>query len=348
MGKKSLMTNKADSQKDKILGTPKELSKGQINRKRAIKAMIYAVAIIVCYIILSYFYENVFNRSWKSFVIPAGVNVMLAVSLNITTGFLGELSLGHAGFMAIGAYAGAIFTTSNGNMNELLSLFIALILGGVLAAVASILIGMPVLRLRGDYLAIVTLAFNEIIRSVINSTKALGGAAGIKKIPTYSNYTIVYALSVITILLAMNLKKSRHGRAIIAIRENYIAAEAMGVPVTRYKILAFTVAAFFAGIAGVLYAHNARVITPPDFDYNRSIDILVYVVLGGMGSVKGSVISAIILTILPELLRGVGDFRKISYALALIIIMIINAGGVRDRFVEFYRAKRTKAQKGGN
>lgn len=311
-------------------------------RNRIITAVIYAVIIITVYLVISYVYENMLNRQYKAIVIPLGVNIILAVSLNITTGFLGELSLGHAGFMAIGAYAGALFTTNNSDMNELLALLISLVIGGVLAAVAGMLIGMPVLRLRGDYLAIVTLAFNEIIRSVINATSALGGPAGIKKIPTYSNYTIVYAFVIITILLSMNLKKSRHGRAIYAIKENYIAAEAMGVPVTRYKILAFTIAAFFAGIAGVLYAHYARIITPPDFDYNRSIDILVFVVLGGMGSIKGSVIAASVLTLLPEVLRGVGDFRKITYAIALIVIMIANSGEFKDKIKNLRSSKTLK------
>ena len=312
--------------------------------KRIITAVIYTAIIIAVYLILAYVYNDVLNRHYKAVIIPMGINIILAVSLNITTGFLGELSLGHAGFMAIGAYAGALFTTSNRGMNELLALSISLVIGGILAAAAGMLIGMPVLRLRGDYLAIVTLAFNEIIRSVINATKALGGPAGIKKIPTYSNYTIVYAFVIITILLAMNLKKSRHGRAIYSIKENYIAAEAMGVPVTRYKILAFTIAAFFAGIAGVLYAHYARIIEPDNFDYNRSIDILVFVVLGGMGSIKGSVISAIILSLLPEVLRSVGDFRKITYAVALIVIMIVNSSDIKNKLQNLRSSKMKKGE----
>jgi branched-chain amino acid transport system permease protein len=273
----------------------------------------------------------VLNRQYTAVVIPVGINIILAVSLNITTGFLGELSLGHAGFMAIGAYAGAFITTMNPEMNGVLSMGIAMVCGGVIAAIFGVLIGMPVLRLRGDYLAIVTLAFGEIIRSVINSMDVLGGPAGIRKIPTYSNYTLVYVIVVVTILVAMHFKKSRHGRAIYAIKENYVAAEAMGIPVTKFKIMAFTMAAFFAGIAGVLHAHNARIIQPSYFDYNKSIDILVFVVLGGMGSIKGTVIATIILTVLPEMLRKVGEFRNLSYALALIIIMIANSSNLRDK-----------------
>lgn len=303
-----------------------------INWKNILMVAAYVVCVVAVYLVLSKLIDDkILNRKYTALVIPVGINIILAVSLNITTGFLGELSLGHAGFMAIGAYTGAMITTTNPDMNSALAIGIAMICGGVLAAVFGVLIGIPVLRLRGDYLAIVTLAFGEIIRSIINSMKVLGGPAGIKKIPHYSDYTIVYVVVIITIFAAMHLKKSRHGRAIYAIKENYIAAEAMGIAVTKFKILAFTIAAFFAGIAGVLYAHNYRTILPTDFDYNRSIDILVFVVLGGMGSIKGSVIAAIILTILPEYLRNYDEFRKISYALALIVIMIANSSDLRGK-----------------
>lgn len=332
--------------------TGKSIAKTQKKQSDILKNVLmvaaYAVFIVAIYMFLSYLIENkVLNRQYTALVIPVGINIILAVSLNITTGFLGELSLGHAGFMAIGAYAGALITTSNPNMDSILAMVIAMAAGGIIAAVFGILIGMPVLRLRGDYLAIVTLAFGEIIRSIINSMEVLGGPAGIKKIPTHSNYTLVYAFIVITILVAMHLKKSRHGRAIFAIRENYIAAEAMGIPVTKFKILAFSIAAFFAGIAGVLYAHNARIIQPTYFDYNLSIDILVFVVLGGMGSIKGSVIAAIILTVLPEYLRSFGNFRMITYALALIIIMIVNSSNLREKLKGLVPKTNVK-QKGEN
>lgn len=317
--------------------------------KNILIVVAYVVSIIAAYLLLSYLIENkVLNRQYTALVIPVGINIILAVSLNITTGFLGELSLGHAGFMAIGAYTGAFITTSNPNMNPVLAIAIALVAGGIMAAIFGVLIGMPVLRLRGDYLAIVTLAFGEIIRSVINSMTFLGGPAGIKRIPKLSTYQLVFVFVVITIIVSMHLKKSRHGRAIYAIRENYIAAEAMGVPVTKFKILAFTIAAFFAGIAGVLYAHNARIIQPTYFDYNLSINILVFVVLGGMGSIKGSVIAAIILTVLPEALRNFGDFRMITYALALIIIMIVNSSNLREKLKTFVPKANVAKQKGEN
>lgn len=313
-----------------------------------LKVLISIVAAVLIYLLIVILVEKkILNRQYSSMIVLVGMNVILAVSLNITTGFLGELSLGHAGFMAIGAYTSALITTTADHLPGWIAMLLALVAGGALAALFGILIGMPVLRLRGDYLAIVTLAFNQIICSIINALPFTGGPAGIKKIPVYTNYTNVYLLVLFTILVAANLKKSRHGRAIIAIRENYIAAEATGIPVTKFKIMAFTIAAFFAGIAGVLYAQNYRIIKPDSFDYNKSIDILVYVVLGGMGSIKGSVIAAIVLTLLPEILRPVGDFRKITYAAALIVIMIVNAGDIREKLAKLLPDKK-QAKKGEN
>ncbi|MDD5935693.1 MAG: branched-chain amino acid ABC transporter permease [Clostridiales bacterium] len=320
-----------------------EKNNKKLSNKTWLKPLCYALAIILCYIIISILIENrTFGRKYTSLFIPIGINIMLAVSLNITTGFLGELSLGHAAFLAVGAYSGALVTTNLVSVPEIPAMILALLTGGVLAAVAGILIGIPVLRLRGDYLAIATLAFGEIVRSIINTLKITGGPKGISSIPAYSNYTLVYVFVIITILFAMNLKKSRFGRAIFAIRDNDIAAEAMGIPLTKYKILAFTISAFFAGIAGVLYAHDRSIIKPDQFDYNKSIDILVYVVLGGMGSIKGSVIAAIILTVLPQALSEFGEWRMLSYALALIIIMIFNAGDIREKLGKFSTALREK------
>lgn len=316
-----------------------------MNRKKKFsgKSLILfrAAVIAAVFVLLACAVEfKLLNRMMLSLVVPVGINVILAVSLNITVGFLGELSLGHAGFMALGAYTSALFTLNVTGMPDLLTFILSMLLGGIVAAFFGILIGMPVLRLRGDYLAIVTLGFGEIIRGVINVLPVTGKAMGISRIPNYSAYPIVYVVAVITILISMNLLKSRHGRAICAIRDNYIAAEAMGVPITRYKIMAFSIAAFFAGVAGALYAHNVTFIKPTDFDYNKSIDILVYVVLGGMGSVKGSVIAAVVLTLLPNFLRSAAELRMVLYALALIVIMVVNAGGYKDRFFEKYREKK--------
>lgn len=318
-----------------------------MNRKKTFsgKSLILfrAAVIAALFVLLAVMVEfKLLNRMMLSLVVPVGINIILAVSLNITVGFLGELSLGHAGFMALGAYTSALFTLNVKGFPPFFTFLLAMLTGGVVAAFFGIIIGMPVLRLQGDYLAIVTLGFGEIIRGIINVLPVTGQAMGISRIPKYSTYTIVFIVAVITILICMNLLKSRHGRAICAIRDNYIAAEAMGIPITRYKIMAFTIAAFFAGVAGALYAHNVTFIKPTDFDYNKSIDILVYVVLGGMGSIKGSIIAAIVLTILPNLLRSADNLRMLLYAAALIVIMIFNAGGYKDRFFEKRRAKKAE------
>jgi branched-chain amino acid transport system permease protein len=298
------------------------------------KSLLITACIIVGYLLIVLLVEgDVLNRQFKSLLVPIGINIILAVSLNLTTGFLGELSLGHAGFMAIGAYTGSILTLYT-NLPAGIEFLLGIIFGGVVAAIFGVLIGVPVLRLKGDYLAIVTLAFGEIIRSIINSLGITGGAMGLSKIPRYSNYTWVYFCLIITIIVITNLVKSRHGRAITSIRENYLAAESIGIKVSKYKIMAFVIAAFFAGVAGVLYGHNLGILKPGDFDYNKSIEILVIVVLGGMGSIKGSVISAIILTVLPEMLRAADDFRMLLYAIVLIVMMLFNSSGIRTKLEE--------------
>ena len=256
----------------------------------------------------------------------------MAVSLNLVTGFLGELSLGHAGFMSIGAYTGALISVYS-KFPPLPTIIIAMLAGSTIAAVFGFIIGVPVLRLRGDYLAIVTLAFGEIIKSIINSIKFMGGAKGLTKIPLYTDYQnfwIAYICMIITIICLFNLVKSRTGRAITAIRDNDIAAESVGINISKYKVVAFVIGAFFAGLAGVIYAHNVGLIKPTTFDYNKSIEILVIVVLGGMGSISGSIIAAIILTLLPEFLRGADNLRMLMYAIVLIIMMIVNNSKIKQ------------------
>lgn len=282
------------------------------------------IAYILIYLLLS---SGVLSRQYRSLIIPIGINIMLAVSLNLVTGFLGELSLGHAGFMSIGAYTAAIVTTNLRDLPMAVSFVLALVLAAVLSAILGVLIGVPVLRLRGDYLAIVTLAFGEIIKSIINVLGITGGAKGLSKIPLYSdykNFTLVFIFVILTIVFISNFVKSRDGRAITAIRDNDIAAESVGIKISKYKVEAFVLAAVFAGIAGALYAHNVGIIKPSTFDYNKSIEILVIVVLGGMGNIVGSIISAIVLTILPELLRGADEFRMLLYSVVLILMMIFN------------------------
>lgn len=298
-----------------------------------LKNIIKIVAIIAIYIlILTLLNGNILSRQYKSIVIPIIVNIILAVSLNLVTGFLGELSLGHAGFMSIGAYTGALISVYS-KFPPLPTIIIAMLAGSAIAAVFGFIIGVPVLRLRGDYLAIVTLAFGEIIKSIINSIKFMGGAKGLTKIPLYTDYQnfwIAYICMIITIIFLLNLVKSRTGRAITAIRDNDIAAESVGINISKYKVTAFVIGAFFAGLAGVIYAHNVGLIKPTTFDYNKSIEILVIVVLGGMGSISGSIIAAIILTLLPEFLRGADNLRMLMYAIVLIIMMIVNNSKIKQ------------------
>ncbi len=298
------------------------------------KYILSVATIILVYVLVVFLAEgDLLTRQFRSLIVPAGINVILAVSLSLTVGFLGELSLGHAGFMSIGAYTSALFTL-NMELSGPVEFILAIILGGIVAGIFGYLIGIPALRLRGDYLAIVTLAFNEIIRSVINSFEFTGGALGLSKISRYSNYTWVYIIAILTILLIYNFVNSRYGRAIKSIRDNYIAAETIGIKVSKYKTLAFTIAAFFAGVAGALYAHNFSIIKPSDFDYNKSIEILVIVVLGGMGSIKGSIIAAIVLTMLPEVLRAVNEYRMLIYAVVLIVLMISRSPDLREKIEE--------------
>ena len=289
------------------------------------KNIIYAVIAVVIFIALVALNNlGLLSRQYQGLLVPIGVNIMLAVSLNLIVGFLGELSLGHAGFMSVGAYAGCLFTV-HANLPAAVEMPIAFIIGGLAAAVFGLIIGIPALRLKGDYLAIVTLGFGEIIRSVFNSLDILGGSGGLKGIDKSSNYIIAYVLVVITILGISNLINSRHGRAVKAIRDNVIAAESVGVNVVYYKILAFVLSAFFAGVAGVLYGHNLAILKPATFDFNKSIEILVMVVLGGMGNIPGSIIAAVILTMLPEVLRFLADYRMLLYAIALIAMMLFSS-----------------------
>lgn len=306
-----------------------------INKKNIISLLIIIGTYAVIHFLVS---SGMLSRHYRSLLVPVGVNIILAVSLNLTVGFLGELTLGHAGFMSVGAYAGCLLTTYL-DLPIFIEFPIALVLGGLVAALFGIIIGIPALRLKGDYLAIVTLAFGEIIRSVFTNLQITGGAGGLKGITKASNYTIVFIVMVLTIMVISNLVKSRHGRAICSIRDNIIAAESIGINVVYYKLLAFVVAAFFAGVAGVLYGHNLGILKPDTFDFNKSIEILVIVVLGGMGSIKGSVISATIITLLPEVLRGLADYRMLIYAIVLIIMMILNSSPRFKQMKENFSAK---------
>lgn len=290
----------------------------------------------------------------EGLLVPLCVYVILAVSLNLVVGILGELSLGHAGFMCVGAFTSAFFSMcmKGSQMPDGLRFLIALVIGAVCAAVCGILIGIPVLRLKGDYLAIVTLAFGEIIKNIVNvfyigidskgmhvsmkdsislglepdGVVILKGPQGIIGTPNDSTFLIGIILVLAVLIVLLNLINSRTGRAIMSIRDNRIAAESIGINITKYKLMAFSISAAMAGIAGVLYAHNLSTLValPKNFGYNMSITILVFVVLGGIGSTRGAMISAVILTLLPELLRFLNDYRMLFYAVVLIVMMLVN------------------------
>ena len=273
--------------------------------------------------------SGMLGRAQRSVILLIGIYMILAVSLNVATGYLGQLPLGHAGFMAVGGYAGAIFWKSGPLPQGMASMALGLLFAGIVAAIFGIAIGIPALRLRGDYLAIITLGFGEIIRvAIINLPGLTGGTPGLKNIPKYSTFVVVYLCVIITCAVIHTVMKSRHGRAILSIRENEIAAEACGIKTTYYKVMAFALSAFFAGIAGALYAGNQGLLVPSGFDFMQSINILVMVVLGGMGSMMGSLIAAAVLTSLPLALQGFADYRMIVYSLLLIIVMVFKPSGL--------------------
>ncbi len=338
----------------------------------------YAMVIVAFVILQMMVVTGTISNSLKGQLVPICAYIIMAVSLNLTVGILGELSLGHAGFMSIGAFAGALFTISTQDVIPVvwLRFLLALIVGAVAAGAAGILIGIPVLRLRGDYLAIVTLAFGEIIKNLLNAvylgvdgsgvhfsmkdTIALGleadgkvlikGAQGIVGTPKNATFVWGFLLVMFTLFIVLNLVHSRTGRAIMSIRDNRIAAESVGINVTKYKMIAFAISAALAGIAGALYAHSITPLTASKFDYNTSILILVFVVLGGIGNIRGSIIAAALLTVLPEMLRSFNDYRMLIYAIVLILMMIFNQS---PKFVAWRKrtfarkAKTARPKKGG-
>jgi branched-chain amino acid transport system permease protein len=285
-----------------------------------------------------------------------GINVILAVSLNLVNGHTGQFSLGHAGFMAVGAYLSAILTiearaplfAAMGGENVVtigVVFLLALTAGGLGAALCGLLVGVPSLRLRGDYLAIVTLGFNEIIRVVLQNTYhvgpwEVGGALGLKGIPPWTNVFWTFTLAAIAIYVIGSLVGSTYGRGFLAVRDDEVAAEAMGINTTRYKVTAFVVGAFFAGAAGGLFAHFRTTISPEGFNFLKSVDVVVMVILGGMGSTLGVTVAAIVLTVLNELLRNAEQYRMIVFALLLIVMMILRPQGILGDVGWFRRGRR--------
>ena len=325
----------------------------RIDKKTKDNLITYGIVVATFLIVQALASTGHLTNHIKGLLVPMTYYAIIAVALNLCVGILGELSIGHCGFMCIGAFTSAAFSKITAEKIPSGPRFlIAFVIGIAFAALFGFLIGIPVLRLKGDYLAIVTLAFGEIIKNVINAfyigvdskgmhfsmenQMALGlesdglmvvnGAMGITGTPHDASFTIGIVMLLVSLVVVLNLINSRDGRAIMAIRDNYIAAEASGINVTRYKMLAFTISAAIAGAAGVLYSHNITTLTASSqyFGYNASIMILVYVVLGGIGNIRGSVVAACILYLLPELLRGLNKYRMLIYSIVLIVMMIVN------------------------
>ncbi len=302
-------------------------------RKNILKKYSLNIVLLLLGFILiqSLIVTGVLNSYAKQMIILVFINMILTLSLNMATGFLGELCLGHAGFMAIGAYTAAIFTKNMPMLPPGLAFFIGILLGMIMSGVFGFLIGVPAFRLEGDYLAIITLAFGQIISIFIRSLPFTGGALGLSGIKRMTNFPWVYGAFVFTLVFIICLMFSGHGRAILSVREDSIAASSSGVNVVKYKVITFVFSAMLAGLAGALYAHFQGNLVPTKFDYNYSIDIMVMVVFGGMGSMTGSILAAIILTLVPALLQGLAQYRMLLYALMLILMMIFRPDGVFGR-----------------
>lgn len=268
---------------------------------------------------------NIINDYLQATLATICINIILAVSLNLITGFTGQFSLGHAGFMSIGAYTCALITM---RIPTIYGFILGVFSGAILAAIIGVLVGLPTLRLRGDYLAMATLGMSEIIRIVFENLEITNGPAGLNGIPRFVNWTWLFILTAGTVLAITNFLKSSHGRACISIREDEIAAEAMGINTTKYKVMAFTIGAFCAGIAGAVYASYFYFIKPNLFGFAKSIDILVIIVFGGLGSISGSILSAILLALISTYLQSFPEIRMILYSLLLIIIMVFRPQGL--------------------
>ena len=356
---------------------------GLLKDKQSRYSLITYAIVIIAYLVMELLLvTGNLSSLMRGLLVPLCTYSILAVSLNLTVGILGELSLGHAGFMCVGAFSGAFFSKCFQDVITVgwLRITIALLIGAAVAGIFGFLIGMPVLRLKGDYLAIVTLGFGEIIKTVVNalyigidengfhfsleSNLALNlsengqtiikGAQGITGTPKDATFTIGTIVLLITLVIVLNLVNSRSGRAIMAIRDNRIAAESVGINITKYKLMAFTISAALAGSAGVLYAHNLNTLTATtnNFGYNMSINILVFVVLGGIGNIRGSMIGAVVLTLIPELLRGfnLDKMRMLIYSVILIAVMLFSSAPnfiqIREKAIAMIKNKLPK--KGGN
>ena len=338
------------------------------------------IVVTVVFLIVTFMNQGgMLNKKMQGLLVPVCCYIIMALSLNLTVGIMGELSLGHAGFMSLGAFAGVVVSQSliEAVPNEMLRLLIAILFGALVAAVAGIIVGVPVLRLRGDYLAIVTLAFGEIIMDIINclivghdangvhiifnfkgdktvadlnllegGKAIIKGAQGAVGTKTISTFFAGFILIIITLFIVQNFIRSRTGRAVIAIRDNRIAAESMGVNVMKYKMITFVISTTLAGVAGVLYGLNFTGITAVKFNFNTSILVLVFVVLGGLGNMLGSIIAATVLYILPEALRQFSDYRMLIYAIVLILVMLATNNPQVKNLLQKILPKRGKKEGG--
>jgi len=290
--------------------------------------------------LLASLFADRINPYWLFIFYDIGISIVMAVSLNLINGYTGQFSLGHAGFMAVGAYTSAVITNQFGDLSFFAANGIfagALLAGGLAAALAGLLVGIPTLRLRGDYLAIVTLGFGEIIRVILQNMDRVGGARGLSVMHGWTNLFWTFGLAAVTVYVVASLVNSTYGRGFIAVHDDEVAAEAMGINTTKYKVTAFVIGAFFAGIAGGLYAHAKQFVTPGGFGFMQSITFVVMVILGGMGNTVGVILAAILLTLLPEGLRQlagyphlgwIGETRMIIYSLLLIILMLTRPQGL--------------------
>ncbi|MFJ7972551.1 branched-chain amino acid ABC transporter permease [Psychrobacillus sp. NPDC096389] len=302
----------------------------------------FIIGAVLVYAVVQILISNgMLNQFYSNTLILIAINIILAVSLHLVIGITGQFSIGHAGFLAVGAYLSAIMT-----MKLHLPFVVAIIVGGLVAALAGLIVGIPSLRLKGDYLAIATLGFAEIIRIVFLNIDAVGGAAGMQ-VSHLTTWTYAFVCLVITIIVIVNFTNSRHGLAAISVRENEIASDAMGINTTYYKVIAFAIGSFFAGVAGALFSHNFYIIQPSQFGFLKSFDILIFVVLGGLGSLSGAVLSAILLTVVSTYLQGYPETRMIIYSLVLILVMLYRPKGLMGtmEITDYFKLWRTP--KGG-
>ena len=326
---------------------------------RYVRNLIIALVVLaVLYGLNVVFGGRMISAYFSRILMLSGISITLAVSLNLINGFTGQFSIGHAGFMAVGAYSSAYFSVNygvklaaalgDGALGWVVALFAATLIGAACAGVAGLLVGVPSLRLKGDYLAIVTLGFGQIIVVFLNNIEAIGGARGYSGIPIVKSFFWIFLIAILTIVMVYNIVHSAFGRALISIREDELAAEAMGVNTTRYKVMAFVISSALAGAGGVLLAHFDGYLNPKSFEFIKSFEILIMIILGGLGSIVGSVLGAILLTILPEALRGFAQYRMVIYSLLLIVLMITRPQGLLGKTDLFKKwRKRLRGKRDG-